>query len=76
MEDLTKRIMKLQNRTALELFQWMKARGFEFRSGFSHLSFDYVLLKYLEGVEAEDARQRSADNGGTQDAGQENQVDP
>lgn len=72
MSDLSKNITSLQRQTALDLFLWLKEEGIGFRIDFSHLSNEHVLVKYLKVIQAEeDTRQRSANDGSTQDAREE-----
>lgn len=69
--------MLLENRSALHLLRWMRERGFEFRSGFSHPDSDHVIRRYIDHCLSEDAsRQGSAENGGEKDTGEEDQDRP
>jgi hypothetical protein len=70
-------IMSLRSRTALDFLLWMRDNDFEFRSGFSHLSMETVILRYTEEIRSEETtRQRSADNDCTTDTGREDQDHP
>lgn len=53
----------MPHRTAVGFIKWMQSMGFEFRSGYSHLEFDYVIRKYIEFCQKEDQRIEEVDKG-------------